>query len=554
MHERTEIAWLGLLAGLALGILGRAAGAGDGVKPEAAFVARLVHPDRQAAEVIRLFGGARWADPAAALAAWKQARPAASDRPINKPAEAMIAMFNRAMVPEWRAFDGAELRFTVGADGGSLQWLARVPHDHDGILAAAITAMRLTYPEDQAILIGGRKHPVAHLGRSGVPLAAQDGSLVVVAGSREALRRGFENNARGDRLDHRGIPRRPAPEPDIALPDSGVVFRLLPDALPEPGAAGLALALAPARAVEALRALGCRRIDGTACLKDGTLALDVRSALDAAPKPHPVGPAVDPPVVEAGWLESLPSTGVMAFASIAVDRRAPAWDRAFTLADRVERVDRARGGLSPLRVRLNLMAAVVGLKLEADLLPHLRGISIALAGRTDRPGRVTGTLVVLHLDDLEVAHRIVRETSARVAALMRGQVPAATDAAAGTRAVVVRAHESDIRLAWGDARAPANSDDPPPAGQSMADVCRGWVAEGRPAPARVGAFWPGRLWQPPARAKAAWPADSLRVLANDPPAVWWGWNELDGTRDLVRWGGLDQRMRQLLATLPAPAQ
>lgn len=552
MRGRKEIARLGMVAAFALGVCGRAGVAGNGVEPRAAFVARLVHPDRQAAEVIRLFEGARWPDPAAALAAWKQARPVAADRPINKPAEAMIAMFNREMVPEWRAFDGAELRFAVGADGGSLHWLARVPHDNDGILAAAITAMRLTYPEDQAIIVDGREYPVAHLSRSGIPLAAQDGSLVVVAGSREALRRGFEVEAQPGRPDDPGIHRAPAPEPEIALPESGVVFHLLPGELQNPGAAGLA----PARAVEALRALGCRRIDGAAWLKDGTLALDMRSAIAAAPKsrPRPAGLSCDPPAVDASRLESLPSAGVMAFVSIAVDRRAPAWDRAFALADRVERVDPARARLSPLRVRLNLMAAAVGLKLEADLLPHLCGVTIALVGGSDRPGRVSGGLVVLHLDDPEVARRIVGDASARIAAVVGGQVAAAAGPAAGSRAVVVRARESDIRLAWGDARAVAASDDRPPAGQSMADVCRGWVAEGRPAPARVGALWPGRLWPPPSHTTAAWPASSLGVLADDPPAVWWGWNEPGGTRDLVRWRGLDQRVRRLLATLPAPAR
>lgn len=542
MAGRQACVRLAMIAVAAAGLLGRRAVAGDGVDPWAAFVVRVVHPDRQAAEVIRLFEGARWADPAAALAAWKQARPAAADRPINKPAEAIIAMFNREMVSEWRAFDGAELRVAVGVDGGALHWFARVPHDDDGILTAGITAMRLTYPEDRPIAVGGREHPVARLGRSGIPLAGQDGSLVVVAGSREALRRGFEI----------GGASAPASGPQVVRVDSGVVFRLLPGALPDPRAARLPLA--PARAVEALRALGCRHIDGTACLKDGTLALDVVSAFDAPPELRPAERVLDSPAVDARWLDSLPSAGVMAFVAMAVDPRAPAWDRAFALADRVERVDPARARVGPLRVRLNLIATAAGLKLEADLLPHVRGVSLALVGQADRPGRVGGALIVLHLDDPEVARRVVRDASARIAAVLGGQVAAVAGGSGGPRAVVVRASGNDIRLAWGTARAAAASDDPPPAGQSMADVCRGWSAEGHPMPWRVGAFWPGRLWQPPAGATAAWPDGSLVTLADDPPAVWWGWDEPGGTHDQIRWRGLDQRVRRLLATLPAPAR
>ncbi|MHB1558644.1 MAG: hypothetical protein ACYC61_14395 [Isosphaeraceae bacterium] len=552
MRGRGTIARLGMMAVAVAGLLSRRAVAGDGVDPWAAFVVRVVHPDRQAAEVIRLFEGARWADPAAALAVWKQAQPASPDRPMNKPAEAIIAMFNREMVPEWRAFDGAELRIAVGADGGALHWFARVPHDDDGVLGAGITAMRLTYPEDRPIAVGGREHPVARLGRSGVPLAGQDGSLVVVAGSREALRRGLEIGAQGDRWDDRAIGGGSAPGPEPVLPDSGVVFRLLPGELPDPRAAGLPLA--PAQAVEALRAMGCRRIDGTACLKDGTLALDVFSAIDGPPGRRPIGPALDSPAVDAKWLNSLPSAGVMAFVSMAVDPRAPAWDRAFALADRIERIDPARARVSPLRVRLNLIAAAAGLKLEADLLPRVRGVSFALVGEANRPGRVGGALVVLHLDDAEVARRIVRDASTRIAAVLGAQGPAAAGDAGGPRAVVVRAHGNDLRLAWGRARAAAASDDPPPAGQSMADVCRGWAAKGGPTPTRVGAFWPGRLWQPPARATASWPDGSLAAFTEDPPAVWWGWDEPGGMHDHVRWRGLDQRVRQLLATLPAPAR
>ncbi len=544
MERRWGLMRLGFVAA---GMLVRAAVAGDGdAEKKAAFVARVVHPDRQAAEVLRLFDGARWPDPAAALAAWKQARAGGPDVPMNKPAEAVIAMFNPEMVREWRAFDGAEVRVDVQPAGGRLEWFARVPHD-DGVLAAGVTAMRLSYPEDRPLTIGGREHPVARLSRSGLPLAGQDGSVVVIAGSRDSLLRGLEIGT-GPAVGRADLSREPGgPGAALPSPDSGLVFRLLPGELP----ALRELGLAPARAVEALRAIGCRRVDGTACLKDGTLALDVRSAIDGAPaRPGEVVP--DPPAVDPAWLASLPSAGVMAAVSMAIDPRAPAWERTFALADRVERVDPARAGLSPVRVRLNLLAAAAGLKLEGDLLPHLRGASVVLFGQPDRPGRVTGALVVLHLDDPEVARRVVRDSSARLAAVLSGRTPAPDGGDPAARAVVIRALGGEIRVAWGDARTVATADKAPPAGHSLADVCCGWLAEGRAAPSRVGAFWPGRLWQPTGR--TPWPGDSLQALADDPPAVWWGWTEPAAAHDLVRWRGLNDRVRRFLATLPVPAR
>ena len=71
------------------------------------LIVRVVHPDRQAAAVLRLFEGSRAASPAAALATWKQAT--RNPGQLGKPLEAVIAMCNPDMVAEWRVLDGAEL-------------------------------------------------------------------------------------------------------------------------------------------------------------------------------------------------------------------------------------------------------------------------------------------------------------------------------------------------------------------------------------------------------------------------------------------------------------
>jgi hypothetical protein len=45
-------------------------------------------------------------------------------------------------------------------------------------------------------------------------------------------------------------------------------------------------------------------------------------------------------------------------------------------------------------------------------------------------------------------------------------------------------------------------------------------------------------------------APAIRAFGEDPPITWWGWTEPGRMRDFVRWSGLDDRVRSLLATLP----
>ena len=225
--------------------------------------------------------------------------------------------------------------------------------------------------------------------------------------------------------------------------------------------------------------------------------------------------------------------------SMAIDPQPGSWDWAFAVADRVERADPARAGLAPLRSRLNLLLAAAGIKLEADLHPHLRGLSACLIGAPDRPGRVTGGLIVLHLDDPSVADRLARGASPRLGAILGGN--------AAARAVTIRSRSRDVRIGWGDGAAAANADRPEP-GRSLAAVCGGWAEDGRQPPARVGACWPSRLWRPGGMSEL--PPSALRVLADDPPVVWWGWSEPGVEHDLFQWRGLRERVRRFLDALP----
>jgi hypothetical protein len=488
-----------------------------------AFVARLVHPDRQAAEVLRLFAGARWSDPAAALAAWKQN--AGNAVAISKPAEAVIAFFNSEMAAEWRALDGAEIRVEVDATTGGLEWLAIVPRD-DGTVAAGVTAMRLTYPDDRPLAVDGHELPVARLGRPGAPLGCQVGTAVVVASSRGILLRGVRL-AMADGTASAGHEARGTAQ--TSQLESGTVFRLEPERISVPGSAPLN----QRRAIEAIHALGCRRIDGAATLKDGVLSLDVSTTVEAR-RPRPA--VVHPRAVERAWLEGLPADGVMAMVSLAIDPGSASWEWAFAVADRIERVDPARAGVAPLRTRLNLMAAGAGLKLEADLRPHLQGVTACVFGDPAGPGRVGGGVIVLHLDQRDAAERTIRQSARRIGGL------------APDRAVAVRARGGDAWIAWGDAGTTIDRVDRPDPARSLAAACGGWAAEGCDPPARVGAIWPARLWRLGGGPEVN-PA-ALRVLADDPPVVWWGWSEPEREHDLLRWPGLSGRLRRLLELLP----
>jgi hypothetical protein len=511
---------------------------GEPKAEETAFVARLVHPDRQAAEVLRLFEGARWGDPAATLAAWKQRT--GNVAPIGKPAEALIALFNPEMAVEWRAFDDAEIRVGLDPKTGGLEWLAIVPRD-DGTVAAGVTAMRLTYPDDRPLAVEGQELPVARLGRSGLPLACHVGTAVVVASSRDLLERGVRLFAAGkgpSRRNEAATADEPLSTASTYPLESGTLLRLNPARISMPGDAPLA----ERQAIEALHALECRTVEVAASLKDGLLSLDVSTILEAR---RPGTAIVRPRTVERAWLEALPADRVMAMVSVAIDPEPTSWDRAFAAADRVERVDPGRAGLAPLRTRLNLLAAGAGLKLEADLRPHLYGLTACVFVDPARPGRATGALIVLHLDERIAAERLVRQSAARMGALVGANAPRLP--------LAIRARERDIWIAWGDAVKASEREDRPDPDHSLAAVCGGWAGEGRRPPMRVGAFWPGRLWQPAGVLSMNPPA--LRVLADDPPVVWWGWSEPARERDLLRWSGLRQRVRSFLETLqPIPGR
>ena len=242
-----------------------------------ALVIRLVHPDRQAAELLDLFTGARAAHPAAALAAWK--RSARDPNQLGKPLEAVIAMFNPEMAQEWKVLHEAELRLDFGASDGKARWYAVVPHD-DGTLSAAVTALRITDgAAESPVSVAGREIAVERLGPAGGVESARIVDMLILGGSRDDLVRGLRRIG----ADLRYMPAdaaRAGAHPNPAVPglkhrvDSGMLIELDTDRLP----ANVGPAMLR-RFATLLQGIGCRQIEGHAAVKDDSLALEATTRL-----------------------------------------------------------------------------------------------------------------------------------------------------------------------------------------------------------------------------------------------------------------------------------
>jgi hypothetical protein len=536
------------------------AGSGD------ALVVRLVHPERQAGRVLSLFEGSRAGHPAAALAAWKRATHDPGQ--LGKPLEAVIAFFNPEMAAEWRVLHDTEVHINLDATDGRARWYLVVPRD-DGTVAAAIVATRLTDGgEEPPLVVEGNPLAVERLGQPGAPVSSQVGDTLVVASSRDELMRGLRRIHVGRRPGDEGIAVQPTdgrasrersgPEPDTQL-DSGLIFDVEPAEL----TVGKSESLELRRGVELLRGLGCRRLRGTLALKGDRLGLELTTSLDRAARPARADGSRA--TIDPAWLAGIPSAGVMGVISLALDPSAAFWDSAFSLADRVERIDPARAAVAPLRARIHLLTASAGVRPEVDLWPHLRGVTASLIGDPSQPGRPTGLLLVLHADTVSSAERLATECLPRLGILLSGanrgegrvaDAPAAKAAAGESRrigklsgrALTVWRRDRDVLVAWGDdplIHALLENGKPD---RSVAALCQGWAREGRGTPQRVGAVWPARCLPSFRGLDAATPA--LRVLADDPPVVWWGWSAPAGAHDSFECPELRERVRHFLDQVP----
>ena len=329
---------------------------------EPTLAVRLSRPDAQLANVLRLFKGTPAEGPAAAWAGWKRA----TGGTLGRPAEAAIAFFHPGMVGELKTLDGATLDYRSPA-----RWSARLPDD-DGTFAALATAMALSG--------GGPEAPIgdAEVDRVGPP------------GSALLARRG------------RGLVAAASDRGELSRALGGAKLRL-PEA-PESGWAFAATIINPApifgRLNAATTALGALGIAGV----DGTMGLDDRGVLTSTFRSRWIGDEPIMPPLDDDGLGGLPDEGALVALALGFDPSPGSVSRAFAAADRVERSLPGRGGVGPLRARVDVLLSGLGVRAEAEVWPAVAGVSAAVYA--DEGGRVVGARVVIKAIDGDGALRL----------------------------------------------------------------------------------------------------------------------------------------------------
>jgi hypothetical protein len=116
------------------------------------------------------------------------------------------------------------------------------------------------------------------------------------------------------------------------------------------------------------------------------------------------------------------------------------------------------------------------------------------------------------------------------------------------RSLTVSRRDRNVLVAWGDDRLIDTLQVRGKPERSVAALCKGWAREGRGAPQRVGLVWPARCMPSFHGLDAATPA--LRVLADDPPIIWWGWSDPAAALDSFECPELKERVRRFLDQIP----
>jgi len=489
-----------------------------------------VRPQDQVFSMLALFEGSGWPHPAAVLADWKRAAKPGEIRTLGKPLEALIAAFNPLTARELQALDGLRVGITrTAGEAGSLRWSVTLPRD-DGTLEAAVTAMALTEGRREA---PWRGVPIDRLGPPDGPLAAAHGPVVVFASDRQELIGALERLEQSDAFER----------PNAAEP--GWIVRLAPSSLQETDD------LALRRLGAGLAAIGYDRpTEARLMVQDDRLELrlgnegrarDEVETRDDPNRPEAAGRTIDP-----RWLDVVPVERASAAASVAVGPGGHAWNAAIEAIDRIERADPDRADAAPWAVRLALLSAARGVRLDRDLWPVLEGATAWTA--ISETGAPEAIVVALHATDAVSARRARERVVARLVGGLEGADEAddAADGRAGApfgtlagRPLSGLVVGSTLVIGWGDAAvstAQAALEGREPGASALLDGARTH---------RWGAVWPGRwptgLEAGPSRLKAA--------LWSSSPIVWIGPGPDRPHQDRIRWKDLKRSLQAVLEAI-----
>ena len=209
------------------------------------------------------------------------------------------------------------------------------------------------------------------------------------------------------------------------------------------------------------------------------------------------------------------------------------------------------------------------MKPEADLLPHLQGISAGIWIDPRQPGKPDGALLVLHIDEVQNAKRLIDDFLPRLGSFLPGratlkkiQEPQTIPRnLLGSTAIevkvigIVGGHEisvfqrnRDVLIVWGSTERTTRLKTKLPANSSVSAIYNASGLQARVAPSRFGAVWPGRVGV--LDSSSFFSPEVLGLIADDPPILWSGWTESDRALDHFQWSDLAGRVRRMLATIP----
>ncbi len=451
-----------------------------------ALHAQLIDPEGQWLAIINLLHDSGFRDPAQALSRWKRADPA---RSLGKPIEALLASFNSDTAHSLRSLEQAALTLDLNR-GRANAWHAIIP-DESGTLSDLLTALAITEGRSGQPIHSPDPTPFDRIGAVGFPVMARIEDRLVVASNAHKLNR--------------------------ALSESTSMLK--PSSMREAG--GLIGRLVIGR-LESDAPLNLKR------LQAGLLALGVREVgwelgvVGSSFRAEFLGLTHGSTTIDRRWLKPIPDSADCV-ACVAIDPSPAAWAVRFEAADRVEKADPIASHRAPIRARLALLSRAAGIRLDRDVLPHVRGATLALT--IDRMLKPLGIRLIIHAPDPQTAGRL-RATLDKLRAM---------DAAlAGLAGPLITAQDENVLIDWGIS---TRENAKPDAEEFQGRLDRVW-AEGLPT--RIAWVRPTLL------ADFSWLVLPENVLSAAEPILWHGRSTVNGNLDRVEWTGLD-RLARLLA-------